>query len=124
MGETERVLQDPALLVACTRRAEVVTHREVHEQRPWRSDLDSQIPSGRHDHRRDAGGFDHSCDQTHGLVIEWSGGNQQEEIDLVVVQFACQRRRRLLPHACAAVDTTHEPAPVPAGDGADDPSGL
>jgi hypothetical protein len=120
LRESERALHDPALLLDGTRRAEVVPHREVHEQCPWGLDLDRQISSRRHDHGRDAGRFDHSCDQTHGLVIEWSGGNQQEEVDLVVVQFACQCRRRLLLHPRAAVDAAHEPAPVPAGDRADD----
>jgi hypothetical protein len=55
MDEPERALDDPALLLDGTGHAEVVAHREVHEQRAWRSDLNGQVPPGRHDHGRDAG---------------------------------------------------------------------
>jgi len=47
-------------------------------------------------HRRDAPGFDFSCDQSHGLMTHGSDGHHQSDIDFVLDETVRNRRREYI----------------------------
>lgn len=68
----------------------------VDEQRPRRTDQFGEISAGRHQDGRDSCCFDHSCDQTNCLVVKRSRRYEQEEVDIIVMEFLGQCRSRNL----------------------------
>ena len=84
--ELERRTQDGMLCFRIVRRAECITHRVIDEYAAGRFDLCNQVTAGCHTHRCDGVFFDDAADQTHGLVVERSGGYRNKNVDAVLVQ--------------------------------------
>ena len=74
MNHLQATLQNPCLCVGIGGLAEVVSHGKVHKETSRRLYLERQIPASRQADSGDARFFYYSTDQTHGLVIERSGG--------------------------------------------------
>ena len=106
----KRIAQDRSLLIHIERPAESIAHREIHEHGSRRFDPRREVAPCRHDYSGDARGFNHSRDQTNGLVVKGSGGNQHERVDTFIAQFARKRRRRFVHHCRADVNASHESA--------------
>jgi hypothetical protein len=84
-SESQRVEQDLTLTLRLSGASKGITHGRVHEERArWAYEL-GKIASGRDQHGGNAPLLQHSRDQTHGLVIEGSGGHQQCEVHLLTL---------------------------------------
>ena len=73
-------------------RTEVVTHREIYEDAPWRFHLSRKISSGGYAYSSNVCFLGDSADQTHGLVVERSGRCGEEYVDRVLVEFRNEGR--------------------------------
>lgn len=60
-----------------------VSERQVGEDEARNSALFDDVTSGSDDDRRDACGFEVTCDQTHGLMADRSKGNKDDDVDVV-----------------------------------------
>jgi hypothetical protein len=115
----QRVHEDVALHRHIMRPTEWIAHREIQEDRSRRQNLKCQVTTGTDINGRDAGFLHNPRYQTHGLVIERSGRHQDEEVDLIFLQFAHECRGRLFDDRGAIVDASHESAPQALGHRAD-----
>ena len=66
---------------------EVVTHRKIYEDAPWRFHLSREISSGGYTYSSNVFFLGDSADQTHGLVVEGSGRCSKEYVDRVLVEL-------------------------------------
>jgi len=72
-----------------------ITQGEIREDETRYTAVLDDVEGGAHDDGRDPAGFQMSCDQTHGLVADWSKRGQNRGIGFVVPE-APQDFRRVL----------------------------
>ncbi len=85
--DIQSVAQDSGLRLRISREARLMTERVVHEDRPRRVHARGDV-ARRCDHDcGDSRLFDDACNQTNGLVVEWSGGYQDEGVYVVLLQL-------------------------------------
>lgn len=106
----KRITQDRSLLIHIERSPESIAHRKIHEYGPRRFDLRREVAPGRYDYGGDARGFNHSGDQTNGLVVQRSSRDQHERVDALIAQLARECGRRVVHHGRADVNASHESA--------------
>ena len=94
--------QDGALLSDIIRFAQGVTERPLEEDGSGRLNLFRVFADNRDAHGGDALVFDLSLDQSHGLIADTSGGGQQDQINLVFLEFAGDLRAAFL-NKCRAL---------------------
>ena len=73
-------------------RTEVVTHRKIYEDAPWRLHLSGEITTGGYAYCSNVCFLGDSADQTHGLVVERSGRRGEQDVDRVLVEFRNEGR--------------------------------
>ena len=113
VNERQRLTEDRELLRRVVRRSKIVSHWSVYEQASRRFDLRCQVKPGRDTHSGDVRLFRDATNQTHGLVVEGSGGNREQNVDAVLTELLDERRRGFLNELGTIVDTAHETAPMP-----------
>ena len=72
------------LLLDITRLTERMSKRPLDVNGPWRPHLFCVFAHDRYPDCRDAGFFNLSLDQSHGLVADASGGGQQDHVNFVL----------------------------------------
>jgi len=65
-----------------------VTKGKIEEHCPWRFDLEHDISCHPHIDGGDTHLLDYSGGQTYGLVIQHSGGDEENDVDLSLFQLA------------------------------------
>ena len=73
-----------SLLLDVARFTERMAERPLDINGPWRLDLFSVFTHDRYPDSRDAGSFNLSLDQSHGLVADASGRGQQDHVNRVL----------------------------------------
>lgn len=96
-------------------RTEVVTHRKIYEDAPWRFHLSRKISSGGYAYSSNVCFLGDSADQTHGLVVERSGGRGDQDIDTILIKFFDKFGCRFVKYFASIVDAPHESAPQSLG---------
>ena len=98
------------------RLTETVAHWKVDEQTSRRVHQGGDVAPRRDGNGRYASFFYNSCNQTHGLVIEWSSRDRDQQIDAILFQLFDQSGRRFAGHLAAVIGAPHKAAPMPFGD--------
>ena len=75
------------MLLDIARLTERVSKRPLDVNGPWRLHLFCVFAHDRYPDCRDAGFFNLSLDQSHGLVADASGGGQQDHVNFVLSKF-------------------------------------
>ena len=101
-------LYDPTLGLGIARGSRLVTQGSVQESRPGRTQRACDVPCRSHDQGRDSGRFEHSRDQSHGLMADRSGGHQIRQVRLLAQHEIEKPGRDLLAHQAGRVDAAHE----------------
>jgi len=78
---------DGALLPDVPRFAQRVAKWPTQEHGAWRPYFFSEFPHDRYADGGNAGFFNLSLDQSHGLIADASGGGQQDDVDLIQPEF-------------------------------------
>jgi hypothetical protein len=93
----QHVVKNAAVLRDRKRLTEWMAKRPAKTQCPWRTHLDGDVSHQTDRHRRYAGGFNRSLNQSHGLITQSSSGKEQRDINLVLDQELRRSGSCLLP---------------------------
>ena len=116
LGHAERERDDRALHLTVTRLAARVSEREVDEDETRDTGLFDDVSSAPDDHGGDAGFFESTGDQTHGLVTDGSEWNEQGDVDAVLHTPFCDPVRVEARLALAVLGRDPEEAAVHRAD--------
>lgn len=85
LDDAEREIDDRSLVVGVEGAARRVAERVVDEEEAGDPALLDDVTGRTDDDGGDSGGFEATCDQTHGLVTDRSKWDEQRDVDTVVV---------------------------------------
>ena len=88
--------------------AGLMTQREIHEYGTWRIYGPRDIQRRCHAQRRDSRRFNHSCDQSNGLMAYGSRRYQVKGLDVRPFQFIRDSRREFIAYLARRVDPAHK----------------
>jgi hypothetical protein len=99
---------DAALQLGISWFAQRGTHGKRHEQRARRQHLSRHLAQKREANGGNAALLNDARDQSHGLITDGSGGNQQNGIHAILSELLGHRRRGLLYQPCRSSDGAHK----------------
>ena len=103
LQELQRATDDLVLHLHVPGLAAGIAEGKIHEQEARHAALLDDIPGGPDDDRRDAGGLEVSCGQTHGLVADGSKRDEEGDIDAILTHPGFDPGRVLLERQPLAV---------------------
>src|SRR5438128_2083573 len=102
-----RVAHNPALEFWLMWLAGLMAKRKIEEYCTWRVDCFSNVKRRRHAESGNSGCFNHSRDQSYGLMAHGSGRYQIKCINLRPLEFLDNFRGKFVAHLARRVDSTH-----------------
>lgn len=102
--------EDSALRLGVARKPRLMAEWIVDKDRAGRVNARGDVMCRRDHDCWDPRLLDDTCDQTNGLVVEWSGWDQDEGVNMVLYQLRYESRTGLIQHGTPSVDPAHEPA--------------